>query len=212
MAFPVAAVIGAGAALGSSYLGNSGTRSNMRLQAQLNKEQMKYQDELNRSYQKMLWNNQYSAQMTGMKNAGMNPAFDGASPSMQASNSTGAGPSGPSAPTPDLAGGAISAMNAEKDMTLKDKQAELLDAQTQKTLNEADKTKNESEFIAFQNTPEYKRARLSGAENESLKAFWDASKSKSEIPVNEARVANLAKQTDKIAAEIGLIGELLSRV
>lgn len=201
MAFPLAA-LGAGAAMGavSSIFGNSGTRSNMRLQAQLNKEQMKYQDELNRSYQKMLWNNQYSAQMSGMKNAGMNPAFDGASPSMQASNSTGAGPSGPSAPTPDLVGSAVSAMNAEKDMTLKDKQADMMDAQIEKTKSETKVNNAEAKIREYDASPDMLVLRGKGVDATVKRTYAEA-----DVATQEMR--KVSNEADKTFEEIDLTRE-----
>lgn len=205
MAFPLAAAaIGAIGSIGSSVLGNSGTRSNMRLQAQLNKEQMKYQDELNRSYQKMLWNNQYSAQMSGMKNAGMNPAFDGASPSMQASNSVGSGASGPSAPVPDLAGGAISAMNAEKDMTLKDKQADMIDAQIEKTKSETKINNAEAKIREYDSSPDMLELRGKGVDATVKRTYAQADVAKQEV----RKVSN---EADKVFEEIGLTKELKNK-
>lgn len=215
MPFPLAAVIGAAGSIaggiGSALIGNSGTRQNMQLQAKLNKEQLSYQDALNRNYQNMLWSKQYQAQMSGMKNAGLNPALaNGTSVGgATASNSLSAGPTGPSGAMPsiDPVSGAVSAMNAEKDMTIKDKQAELIDAQTKETLSRAEKNTEEAEFVRFQNSPSYKAARLSGASNESLRAFWDAMKSQSDIKVNDQSVIKMAKETEKIAEEVGLVGE-----
>lgn len=212
MPFPLAAVIGAAGSIaggiGSALIGNSGTRQNMQLQAKLNKEQLSYQDALNRNYQNMLWSKQYQAQMSGMKNAGLNPALaNGTSVGgATASNSLSAGPTGPSGAMPsiDPVSGAVSAMNAEKDMTIKDNQAKLLDEQAKNVAQDTLKKKEETSESALRNTKEYRDLLLRGMSEQNALAAAQAADANSHVEVNRSTVSQIAKNIEKIASDIDL--------
>ncbi len=126
------AAIGAAGGLASSLIGagiqHSNTKAQQRLQSKLNKEEMSYSNSLQRDQQEWLMNTQYGKQVSGMINAGLNPATaNGTTPSVPSASSPHSGSSGPSAgmPSMDIAGGAIAGMNIESlSQDIKAKQIE----------------------------------------------------------------------------------------
>lgn len=139
---PIAALAGIAtnivSQVGNSLVQHASTRSNMKKQHELNEDEMAYSQQLQRSQQEWLMNNLYGKTVSGMKNAGLNPATaNGVSPAVPSGGSTSTGPSGPAAGMPnfDLSGGALTSMqidsmkadieskeidNARKKLLLKD--------------------------------------------------------------------------------------------
>lgn len=105
---------------------NTSTRENMMLQSQLNKGEMKYSQGLNKDYQNFLWQNQYGAQVSGMKNAGLNPASANTSiAGASTGNAMATGPVGPKGASMHLdpLSGALQGMQIESmNQDIKSKQ------------------------------------------------------------------------------------------
>lgn len=173
------------------------TKEQQRLQHTLNKNEMAYSTGLQRSQQEWQMNSLYPSMVSGMKSAGLNPAMaNGTTPATPSGGSPSSGGSGPSAGMPNLG------VNLSQDLL----NLEQTKANIELTKAQAKKTGEESDWLSFQNSPDYKAATLSGVQNNSLKSYWDAMKSKSDIDVNDARIVNLAKQNEELAAKIGLYG------
>lgn len=101
---PLLAALGGAAVSGLfSLAGNAQqagyTKEQQKLQSRLNREEMAHSMALQRGYQEWMNNTQYGASVSGMKNAGLNPAMAGGSGSgVGASGSVGKPSSGSSGP------------------------------------------------------------------------------------------------------------------
>lgn len=94
------AVIGAGISALGSLAGNSQqhtyTKEQQRLQSKLNREEMEHSMNLQKNQQEWLMNNQYAKNVSGMQNAGLNPATaNGTTPSVPSGGSPSTGSVGP---------------------------------------------------------------------------------------------------------------------
>lgn len=95
-----AALITAGAGLLGGFLGNSQqagfTKEQQKLQSRLNREEMSHSMALQKNQQEWLMNRQYGANVSGMKNAGLNPATaNGTTPSVPSGGTPSTGSVGP---------------------------------------------------------------------------------------------------------------------
>lgn len=119
-----------GSGLSSLFQGNQ-----MKKQVKYQKQLMDYQASLNKSLQQWQWNNQYGAQVQGMRGAGLNPALmQGGSFGLNSAPSVNGGSSSPlPVSIPSLAENALLASqkaNIDADTRLKEKQANLNSTQT----------------------------------------------------------------------------------
>lgn len=86
-----------------SSMQNEYTKEQMRLQSKLNRQESAYNMGLQQANQEWLMNRQYGAEVSGMKNAGLNPATaNGTAPATPALARPSSGGSGPSAGMPDI--------------------------------------------------------------------------------------------------------------
>lgn len=110
----------------NSSIQSSNTKEQMRLQSKLNREEMAYSMGLQKDQQEWLMDNQYGKTVSGMKNAGLNPATaNGVSPSVPSGGSPHSGSPGPSAGMPniDLVSGALAGLQIQslaKDVEAKE--------------------------------------------------------------------------------------------
>lgn len=183
------------------------TKEQQKLQSKLNREEMAYSQGLQNNQQNWLMSTQYGKMVSGMKNAGLNPATaNGTSPGAVSAghpSTGGVGPAGP--PTSSLgsdimAGAAAGAAikNTEADSKLKEAQAKNIDEDTS--------------WKNFMNTPEYRKATLDGITNQALKDWWSAKNSEKGIELTDQEIAykaqltkNLGKQYDMTEAQINQI-------
>lgn len=114
------AIIGAVGGIASAAIGSSMqsgfTKEQQKLQSRLNREEMNHSMALQRGQQEWLMNTQYGKSVSGMKNAGLNPATaNGVSPATPSAGHPSTGSSGPSASMPsiDVTGAALDGLNIE---------------------------------------------------------------------------------------------------
>lgn len=193
---------GAGALIGGigSIFGtsnsNKNTRKNMRYQTDLNKEQMAYNDNLNRQYQEFLWQRQMQAQVSGMKNAGINPSQ--VNPSLSgatASNAVHSGATGPSAPVPDIVGGMSAGASAMLDLEQKRANIDLTKAQAR----QANSTATGQDI---ENSATFVDLRRRGYEASIAENVARAEQEHTQASLNTQKVAESCKYVEKLAHEI----------
>lgn len=165
------------------------TQENMRLQNTLNKDEKSFQDSLNRGYQNMLWDNQYTKAVSGMKNAGLNPADNGSSiGGMSASNNVSSGSSGPAmhGSMADLGGSFMQGVMARKEMEMLDAQKQNIEADTDAKKGAARKANAEAAYQEWMNTPDYRKLVENGMSADAIQKTYMAYKSASDVEVNNS--------------------------
>lgn len=196
----------AGSLFGSSSE-NKSTRENMKLQSNLNKQEMAYSQMLNKDYQNMLWQNQYGMQVSGMKNAGLNPA--GANTSLAGAstgNAMATGPVGPKGASMQLntLGDAIAGAKLGKELEILDSQKENIDADTQQKQAATDEQR-------FKNSDVYRDLILRGMDETISNTVASTSEKYSNIEVNTQKIAESAQNIKESMSRIGLNEELANK-
>lgn len=152
------------AAAGISAIGNmwgqsqqSGfTKEQQRLQSRLNREEQADSMQLQKDYQNMVWDTGTSKQVSGMKNAGLNPAMAGGAGAAGGSGSFAAHPtsgaSGPSASGgtdfgSQVTAAAMDGLRLENETNVANAQAEALEAQAEKDRKAAGLTQKETDVF-----------------------------------------------------------------
>lgn len=133
MPIPIAAVIGGAAALGGAFLGYKGRKDANKANVALAREQMSFQERMSSTA--------FQRAVTDMKLAGINPA-------LAYSQGGASSPSGQTAKVEDVVGPAVS---SALHLTRMKKELLLIDAQTIKTLKEAQVSVNSANLLATQN-------------------------------------------------------------
>lgn len=213
--FIVPALIGAGASLISGLFGNSQqsvyTKEQQRLQSRLNREEMNHSMALQKGQQEWMMNTQYGKMVSGMKNAGLNPAMAGG-------GSVGAASGGSAHPTtggvgPGAHGEALSSAVAqgaqfgiqlkqgEQELKTGKAQEELLKAQRDKVIAEKNKVNQNFQIDAYKTDPRIQELFKQGVEADVLNTYAEAD-------VNKARVAEIMVNANKLFNEIGLVQDM----
>ncbi len=171
------------------------TKEQMQLQHRLNKDEMNHSMQLQKNQQDWLMNTMYGKNVSGMKNAGLNPATaNGVSPATPSGGSPSSGTSGPSATNSNLGSDMANAMLAgesmKKDLEVKDAQKGLLEAQTRETNAKA-------QMQEWLNNPEIRELQRKGMESQALQQYAAAK-------VSDATVIRIGKEVDQLSSQIGL--------
>ncbi len=166
------AAIGAAGGLASSLIGagiqHSNTKAQQRLQSALNKQEMSYSNSLQRDQQEWLMNTQYGKQVSGMINAGLNPATaNGTTPSVPSASTPHSGASGPSAGMPDI-------MGSVSQGSLLGAQIDNITADTKKKESEKNRIDQQIKIDTWMEDPEVQSLRKSGLESEVLLTYAQA--------------------------------------
>lgn len=188
-----AAAVGAGINLLGGLFGGSQqsafTKEQQRLQSKLNREEMALSAGIERGNAEWLMNRQYQSQVSGMKNAGLNPATaNGTTPATPSLGTPHSGASGPSASMPnlDLAGAAASVANLEQ-------QNELLKAQTDKTKSEKSNIDADTVIKQWQGSPKYQKLVENGLSADAGLAWANANLSEKKAFESMATVQKIGK-------------------
>lgn len=192
----------AGQAAQASY-----TKEQQKLQSKLNKEEMATSQGMQNAQQDWLMNTQYGKMVSGMKNAGLNPATANGTtpvtPSAGHGSSGGVGPSGP--PTSSLGADIMQGVsagagvqNTMADTKLKEAQAKNLDADTS--------------WKNFMNTPEYRKATLEGIQNSALKDWWNAKNQEKGIELTDQEIVYKAQLTKNLGRQYDLTGAQINQL
>lgn len=190
-------LISAGASLLGGLAGSATqstfTKEQQRLQSKLNREEMSHSMNLQRAQQEWLMNNQYGKTVSGMINAGLNPATaNGVSPAVPSAGSPHTGSSGPAAGMPN-----IDVVNAYR-------QGELLDAQIENIREDSKKKRSESlnkdadtRIKEYEADPEIWNLRKSGLSADVLRTY-------AETDAKRAEIIRIGSEVKEIASRIGL--------
>lgn len=193
-----AALITAGAGLLGGFLGNSQqagfTKEQQKLQSRLNREEMSHSMALQKNQQEWLMNRQYGANVSGMKNAGLNPATaNGTTPATPSAGSPSSGAAGPAFHGESLANAAAQGASLAADIDLKKSQAANLDAQT--------------DDQRFKNSPVYRQMILRGMDKSIALDVARAAESNSNVNLNVQKVAESITMQQKLLSEAGVNDE-----
>lgn len=200
------ALFGLGASLLGGFLGGSQqsafTKEQQRLQSKLNREEQSHSMQLQRDQQEWLMNNQYGKAVSGMKNAGLNPAMAGGG-SVGAAPAAGhpsSGASGPSASMPniDLAGSAMDALKTDNELELGKAQKDLIKAQEEKTLAEKNKIEQNQLIDQWKTDPRVQELFKQGVDANVLSTYANAD-------VSKAKAVEISVNANKLFNEIGLV-------
>lgn len=217
------ALAGAGASLLGGLLGGAQqhiyTKEQQRLQSQLNREEQEHSMALQQQNQEWLMNRQYGASVSGMKNAGLNPATaNGTAPATPALGHPSSGSSGPAASMPnfDLAG-------AIKEGELMQAQIDNINADTQNKKSQSSNFDADTRLKEIQARPDFVKAgldKLSGeaqlawcqsdlTAKQSVKYMAEVQKIGKDMQLTDAQINNLQSQTAKAYQDIQ---ESISRI
>lgn len=205
----IGSVIGSlvGGALG--LVGNaqqaSYTKEQQKLQSKLNKEEMATSQGMQNAQQDWLMNTQYGKMVSGMKNAGLNPATaNGTTPSVPSAGHGSSGGVGPAFHGESLAAAASQGALAGKDVEMADAQIENIKAQTDKTREETDDQK-------FKNTPTYRELTLRGMDEDIKLSVCRQKEANSNVDLNTQKVAESAQNVKESLSRIGVNTELANK-
>ena len=188
----------AGQAQQASY-----TKEQQRLQSKLNREEMAYSQGLQNAQQEHLMNTMYGKMVSGMKNAGLNPATANgttpATPSVGHPSSGGVGPAGPptSSLGSDIVSGAIAGANVQKDLAIKDAQKENIDADTQLKQSQSRNTEADTKLKEWESDPRILKLKEQGLDATAQRTYAEAGVAKQEM-------IRIGRDADLIFEKIGL--------
>lgn len=174
------------------------TKEQMQMQHRMNKDEMNHSMQLQKSQQEWMLNNMYGKNVSGMTNAGLNPATaNGVSPATPSGGSPSSGTSGPSASNSNLGSDMANAMlageNMQADLDVKKAQANLLDEQA-----------NEQRF---KNSDVYRNLVLRGMNTSIALDIARVSETNSNVQVNTQKIAESLTYQQKMLSDIGFTDE-----
>ena len=192
------AIIGAVGGIASAAIGSamqSGfTKEQQRLQSKLNREEQAYSMSLQRGQQEWLMNRQYGAAVSGMKNAGLNPAMEGGG-SVGAAPAAGhpsSGASGPSAGMPN-----VDLLGAAKSLELMQAQKENIEADTRQKEANTSNIDADTVIKRWQGSPQYIKLMENGMSADAAKSWASAN-------LDDAQAFKSMAEVQKIGKEMAL--------
>lgn len=175
---------------------NRQTRKNMRLQSQLNKEQMAHSMLLQRNQQNWLMNTQYGKMVSGMRNAGLNPVTaNGTTPSVPSGGSPSTGPSGPSGSPLSSLG--VDAVRSYKELKLMDAQIDNINADSDSKRGDAKLKEAQAYWQQFMNSDEMRNLTFNVKLAEALNGMKDSE-------VKDAEIKRIVASTNEICTKAKL--------
>lgn len=195
---PLSALAGAAAnvvgGLFGSHVQKNNSKQLMRQQHRYNMAEMQHSMSLQRGQMDYLANTMYGKQVSGMKNAGLNPAMDGGSQAASLPNAgvPSTGSSGASAPLPniDLLGGA-------QQGALLEAQIDNIKADTNQKNADADNKDADTRLKEIQASPAFVKANLD-------KLSADAQRAWAACALDNQKVIQSMEEVKKIGKEMNL--------
>lgn len=206
----------AASSIGSTMLNAHYGRESQLLAHKYNLQEMDYSQKLNREYQQWLNSTQYGAQVSGMRNAGLNPAGSNTSIGAMSGNSSlhsgGTGIPSLNAQLPNLGDAILQGLNAQADLDLKEAQKENTLADKELKEAQAADTNQSAALKEFQNSPEYRKATITGMNASILDTYASASQKESQVKVNNQTIVESAKRCEEIVSRIGVNEETKKKI
>lgn len=159
---PLSAFIGAAGSLASGAIQQYNTHANQRLQSKLNREEMAYSHQLQKSQQDWLMNVQYGKMVSGMRNAGLNPATaNGTTPSVPSASSPQTGGTGPQGANPnlDVLGDILATAQANANIDATETQSKKNTAEAEYFEAKKQEVEADTENKTYENSPEQRQRR-----------------------------------------------------
>lgn len=173
------------------------TKEQQRLQSKLNKEEMATSQGMQNAQQDWLMNTQYGKMVSGMKNAGLNPATaNGTSPASVSAGHPSTGGVGPASHGESLAAAVSQGAMAGKEVELTDAQIKNIEADTEKKKEESKNTAADTKIKEWESDPRILALKEKGLDATAQKTYAEA---------------DVAKETViKVSREAGLIFEQMN--
>lgn len=186
---------------------NKYTKQQMKLQSRLNREEMVHSSALQKDQQEWMMNNMYGKNVSGMMNAGLNPATaNGVSPATPSGGSPSSGSSGPSAGMPnfgDIGGSVRDALTFKADLDIKKAEKDNLVADKELKESQATNTDADTVIKQWQGSPRYQQLVENGLSANAAKAW-------AETGLSEAETFKCMSDIQKIGKEMGLMDEQIN--
>lgn len=178
------------------------TQENMYLQNRLNKEQAGYSAMLQRHNTQYLSQMSHGINVSGMKNAGMNPATaNGVSNNVAMASAPSSGAPGPQGARSNLGQallqGYMDLSRHKKQNDLLDSQKENVDADTKVKEQQALTEEQKKLALEWQNSDEYRKSYKDVMDAQALQNY-------SQVDLNQEQVFNIAQKTKNLQSELNL--------
>ena len=205
------ALIGALGGIASAAIGSGMqagfTKEQQRLQSKLNREEQVHSMALQREQQDYLQNTMYGKSVSGMKNAGFNPATaNGVSPAVPSGGSPSSGASGPAAGMPN-----IDLVGAMKEGELMQAQIDNINADTKQKEASATNIDADTVIKRWQGSPQYIKLVESGMSADAAKSWASANLDDKQAFKCMAEVQKIGKDMALTDAQINNLQALTAK-
>lgn len=197
----IGGLVGGAFGMAGNAQNHSYTKEQQKLQSKLNKEEMVTSQGMQNAQQDWLMNTQYGKMVSGMKNAGLNPATaNGTSPATPSVGHGSSGGVGPAAHGEGLGAAVTQGALAGKQAEMTDAQIDNIKAATDKLKEESKNTAADTKIKEWEADPRILKLRERGLDSMALKTYAEAD-------VAKETVTKVAREADSIFVSMQLTKE-----